>query len=294
VLLSMTGFGDARRSDDQLNVAVEIRTVNNRYLKISTKRPEAYAVLESDIDKVVRGVIARGTVSITIRLDRAGAESQFRLNHDVLGQYWKQLGSLADSIHVAAPNDLSSLLTLPGVVTEEGTQVGDPREDWPLIREVLTEALESLNRFRHTEGQSMAGDLRDQSNVIGAELDKIRIIAPQVVSEYRDRIHERVSELLRQTDVTVDPSNLIREVSIFSDRCDINEEITRLKSHLEQYETFLDDETSQGRKLEFLSQEMFREINTIGSKANNVAIAHAVVEMKSAVEKTREILQNVE
>jgi len=103
VLLSMTGFGDARRSDDQLNVAVEIRTVNNRYLKISTKRPEAYAVLESDIDKVVRGVIARGTVSITIRLDRAGAESQFRLNHDVLGQYWKQLGSLADSIHVAAP-----------------------------------------------------------------------------------------------------------------------------------------------------------------------------------------------
>jgi uncharacterized protein (TIGR00255 family) len=290
----MTGFGDARRSDDQLNVAVEIRTVNNRYLKISTKRPEAYSVLESDIEKVVRKVIARGTVSITLRLDRVGVESGFVLNSDVLSQYWKQLGSLAESIDVAVPHDLSSLLTLPGVVDEKGNQVGDPREDWPLIQETLTEALESLNRFRHTEGQSMAGDLRDQAELIRAELEKIKTIAPQVVSEYRDRIHERVSELLRQTDVTVDASNLIREVSIFSDRCDINEEITRLNSHLEQYETILNDETSQGRKLEFLSQEMFREVNTIGSKANNVAIAHAVVEMKSAVEKTREILQNVE
>lgn len=294
MLLSMTGFGDARRSDDQLNVAVEIRTVNNRYLKISTKRPEAYSVLESDIEKVVRKVIARGTVSITLRLDRVGVESGFALNSDVLSQYWKQLRSLAESIDVAVPSDWSSLLGLPGVVEEKGNQVGDPREDWPLIRETLTEALESLNRFRHTEGQSMAGDLRDQAELISAELEKIKTIAPQVVSEYRDRIHERVSELLRQTDVTVDASNLIREVSIFSDRCDINEEITRLNSHLEQYETFLNDETSQGRKLEFLSQEMFREVNTIGSKANNVAIAHAVVEMKSAVEKTREILQNVE
>jgi uncharacterized protein (TIGR00255 family) len=132
------------------------------------------------------------------------------------------------------------------------------------------------------------------AGIISEQLVQVTEMAPQVVSSFRDRLLERVKELLATSDVTVDSSDVIREVSIYSERCDINEEIMRLRSHLEQFEAFLQGESSQGRKLEFLSQEIFREINTIGAKANNVTIAHAVVEMKSAVEKIREVLQNVE
>ena len=140
----------------------------------------------------------------------------------------------------------------------------------------------------------MLRDLRLNAGIISEQLMQVADLAPQVVASFRDRLLERVKELLATSDVSVDSSDLIREVSIFSERCDINEEITRLRSHLEQFETFLQGDSSQGRKLEFLSQEMFREVNTIGAKANNVAIAHSVVEMKSAVEKIREVLQNVE
>ena len=140
----------------------------------------------------------------------------------------------------------------------------------------------------------MEQNLQTNANLIATQIDQIEERAPQVVRDYRDQIKKRVEELLEGTNAKIEDADLIREVSIFSERCDINEEITRLRSHLEQFDVFLDEKTSQGRKLEFLSQEMFRETNTIGSKANNVEIAHCVVEMKAAIEKMREILQNVE
>ncbi len=140
----------------------------------------------------------------------------------------------------------------------------------------------------------MEQDLRTNEGVIAEQLDRVEERAPQVVRDYRDQIKKRVEKLLDGTEAKIEDADLIREVSIFSERCDINEEITRLRSHLEQFDVFLNEKTSQGRKLEFLSQEMFRETNTIGSKANNVEIAHCVVEMKAAIEKMREILQNVE
>ena len=290
----MTGFGDARDQNERLTVAVEVRSVNNRYLKISTRCPEAYAVLEGDIEKLVRQSISRGTITVTLRVERYGGDPQYLLNREVLQQYWRQLSQAAETLHVPAPTDLAQVLALPGVVLERGDVLGDPRGEWPLIRGVLEQALVRLEEFRAAEGQSMAADLRTNANVIRERLDRVAALAPQVVVAFRDRVLERVRELLQATDVGVSSADLIREVSIFSERCDINEEITRLRSHLEQFETFLREPVSQGRKLEFLSQEMFREINTIGSKANNVDIAHAVVEMKAAVERMREVLQNVE
>lgn len=290
----MTGFGDARSQRDQLSVAVEVRSVNNRYLKISTKLPDSYAPLEHQIEKLLRQSISRGTVSVAVRINRAGTEERYILDRDVLENYWRQLTDSAEAIHLAAPSDLSSLLQLPGVVVEDDLRVSDAAADWPVIREALEEAIGKLREFRASEGRSMEQDLRTNCDLIAGQLSRIAELAPQVVTSYRDRLHERVRELLSELDVGVDSSDLIRDVSIFADRCDINEEITRLRSHLEQFETFLNEETSLGRKLEFLSQEMFREINTIGSKANNVEIAHSVVEMKAAVEKVREVLQNVE
>lgn len=294
VLLSMTGFGDARNQNERLSVGVEVRTVNNRYLKLMIRCPDAYAALEGEIETVVRSAVSRGTLSATIRVERVGAENQYQINREVLQSYWKQLSQAAESMHAAVHPQFDTLLALPGVISEETFSQIDPHDDWPIIQETLEAALAKLTEFRSTEGESMLRDLRLNAAIISEQLVRVAELAPQVVASFRDRLLDRVRELLETTDVGVDSSDLIREVSIFSERCDINEEITRLRSHLEQFEAFLQGESSQGRKLEFLSQEMFREVNTIGAKANNVVIAHCVVEMKSAVEKIREVLQNVE
>ena len=290
----MTGFGDARIQTEQVSVAVEVRSVNNRYFKLSTRIPEAYAALESEIEKLVRRFVARGTVTLTTRVKRLKKGQQYLLDNDVFEEYWRQMSELSETMHLALPSDLSALLQLPGVVTEAERSPSESSGDWPVIRQAVTESLEELCEFRTTEGESMRQDLEKNSKLIAEQLDQITELAPQVVVDFRNRLQERVSELLERADASVDDSHLIREVSIFSERCDINEEITRLRSHLEQFEVFLAQETSQGRKLEFLSQEMFREVNTIGSKANNVSISIAVVEMKAAIEKMREVLQNVE
>lgn len=294
MLLSMTGFGDARQQTDRFTVGVEVRAVNNRYLKIVTKCPDSYATLESEIEKTVREAIARGTVSVSIRIDRVGRESPYSIDRNVLEAYWRQLNELLPTLRGGSTPDVTQLLDLPGVVTERNAGSGGVEEDWPVIRQTLETALKKLQTFRATEGGSMRTELQANARIIAVELEKVATLAPQVVHEYRDKILDRVRELVSGQNGTVGASDLIREVSIFADRCDINEEITRLRSHLEQFDVFLVQTPSAGRKLEFLSQEMFREVNTIGSKANNVTIAHAVVEMKSAVEKMREILQNVE
>jgi uncharacterized protein (TIGR00255 family) len=294
VLLSMTGFGDARAQSERLTIAAEVRSVNNRYLKINTRCPEAYAALEGDIEKLVRRAISRGTISVTLRVERHGGDHQYLLNRDVLQQYWRQLSQVAETMHLPAPSNLSTLLELPGVVIERDDHLANPHEEWPQIRKILEQALARLGEFRAAEGQSLEADLRANAALIREQLDRVAALAPQVVVLFRDRVLERVRELLQATDVSVSPADLIREVSIFSERCDINEEITRLRSHLDQFDAFLREPVSLGRKLEFLSQEMFREVNTIGSKANNVEIAHAVVDMKASIEKMREVLQNVE
>lgn len=290
----MTGFGDARKQNERLSVSVEVRSVNNRYLKISIRSPDMYAPLEGEIEKTVRELVSRGTVSVAVRVDTLAAESRYSISRDVLQSYWRQLTQLAEAIHLATPPNVGALLQLPGVIVEADRQYREPLDDWPLIRECLLDALRKLGDFRVAEGRSMENELRANAAVIAEQLKTVVALAPQVVTEFRDRLLEWVRELLEGTAASIEPADLIREVSIFSERVDINEEITRLRSHLEQFEAFLTEPASTGRKLEFLSQEMFREVNTIGSKANNVPIAHAVVEMKAAVEKMREILQNVE
>jgi uncharacterized protein (TIGR00255 family) len=294
MLLSMTGFGDARLQGENLSAAVEVRTVNNRYLKITTKCAEVYAGLEGEIERIVRESIGRGTVSIAIRVDRLHRAEDFALSQTALQSYWSQLQMAARELKAPPPTDLGQLLDLPGVVADETARSADIQADWDMIKGLLERALKKLHTFRVDEGRSMEKELAANVRTIAKQLDETATLAPQVVSEYRVKMLERVRQSLSDSGVPVAETDLIREVSIFSDRSDINEEITRLRSHLEQFHAFACEPASPGRKLDFLSQEMFREINTIGSKANNVAIARCVVEMKAAVEKMREILQNVE
>jgi uncharacterized protein (TIGR00255 family) len=290
----MTGFGDFRGQDDRLCVAVEVRSVNNRYFKIVIKSPERFQPLEGEIERVVRESITRGTVNVLLRIDGIGGSLAYRLDLAVLKSYWQELNSLSSTLGQVPPKDFAGLLALPGVVVEGDSTRSDPREAWPLIESTLREALKKLREFRAAEGASMAQDLQTNLKVVSTELDAIATRAPEIVREFRDKLYERVRELLAGNEATLAPADLIREVSIFADRCDIGEEILRLRSHIEQFQAFVREPQSQGRKLEFLTQEMVREANTIGSKANNVEVAHAVVEIKAAIERIREVVQNVE
>jgi uncharacterized protein (TIGR00255 family) len=290
----MTGFGDARHQDDRLAAFVEVRAVNNRYLKVTTKCSEAYAALEGDIERIVREAISRGTVNVGIRVDRLSSAEEFALNEVALTSYWSQLQAAAKRLGAAPPAEIGYLLSAPGVVADEARRSVDLQADGEIIRRLLRQALDKLHLFRAEEGRSMERELAENAKTISARLQDVSALAPQVVSEFRAKLLERVRQLLTDSGVGVAEADLIREVSIFSERSDINEEITRLRSHLEQFQAFIREPASTGRKLDFLSQEMNREVNTIGSKANNVPIAHCVVEMKAAIEKMREILQNVE
>ncbi len=290
----MTGFGDFRGQDDRLCVAIEVRSVNNRYFKIVVKSPERFQPLEGELERVVRESITRGTVNVLLRVDGLSPTLGYRLDSTVLKAYWQELSGLSAALGQAPPHDLGALLALPGVVVEGDTTRADPREAWPLIESTLRGALKKLREFRAAEGASMAQDLQTNLKVVRTELDAIAAKAPEIVREFRDKLHDRVRELLSGSESSVQPADLIREVSIFADRCDIGEEILRLRSHIEQFQAFVLEPQSQGRKLEFLTQEMVREANTIGSKANNVQVAHAVVEIKSAIERIREVVQNLE
>lgn len=294
MLLSMTGFGHARHQSGSWDVSVEIRTVNSRFLKIGLKCPEACATIESAIDKLIRDSISRGTVTMTLRAVNVDSAPRFRVNTDVLRQYWTQCLEFAGDVQLPAPADFTKLLELPGAVTEVDSSASDIATQWHEIQNTVKQALVMLRKFRIAEGQSMQTDLRQNCRIVAAEVDRVAGLTGNVVVNYRDRLQQRVNELLTDADVRLDPADLIREVSIFAERVDINEELTRLRAHLEQFDVFLDESESQGRKLEFLCQEMFREVNTIGAKANDVGISHGVVEMKAAIEKMREILQNVE
>ncbi|WP_145440655.1 YicC/YloC family endoribonuclease [Gimesia chilikensis] len=294
MLLGMTGFGSSTAENDRLSVQAEIRTVNNRYLKISTRYPDFYAKLGSQIEKLLRSTITRGTVNLTLRIDHLNRKSVYLLDDQVVQQYWEQLKKLTEECHLPLPDSLDRLLTLPGAVIDNDSRTHTPESDWPLIEEAIKGALIELTEFRQKEGESAQADLQSSNKTIGEQLETVKQKAPQVVTSYRDRLHQRLTDLLKDQEVELDPDSMIREVSLFADRCDINEEISRLTCHLEQFDTILNSETSQGKKLEFLVQEMFREINTIGSKANDVEISHAVIEMKLAVEKIRENVQNVE
>jgi len=294
LLLSMTGFGEAHRKDASLAVAAEVRTINSRYFKLAIRCGDGYNTLEPQIESLVRQHIKRGTVQVSLRTDRARASDDFRFNAAVLSGYRQQLQELYKSWNVKDAVALEPLLTLPGVVNQNIVGPTEVAADWPLISETLQAAMDNMTRMRVEEGRAMAADLAANGTVVAKELDAIEVCAPLVADSYRARLTERLNKTLADYQISLDAGDLIREISIYAERSDISEEIVRLRSHLEQFGTTLELPESSGRKLEFLTQEMARETNTIGSKANDVQISRHVIEIKAAIERIREMIQNVE
>ena len=290
----MTGQGSAHVSEDGVSVAVEVRTVNSRYFKLALRTSDGYGPLEPRIDEVVRRYVRRGTAQLDLRVDREMVADDFQLNEMALASYQKQLTTVAERLKLAADVTLESLLALPGVVDERVSRNVDTDAEWPMVERTLVQALEGLTKMRTDEGAAMASDMSLQCQSISKELECIAERAPLVVEGYQQRLTERMTKLLAEFEVRVEPADVIREVGLFSERSDISEEVVRLRHHLEHFEEIMGLDQSSGRKLEFITQEMFRETNTIGSKANDAAIGRHVIDIKAAIERIREMIQNVE
>ncbi|MEL7497528.1 MAG: YicC/YloC family endoribonuclease [Planctomycetota bacterium] len=284
----MTGHGQATVEREQVRVAVEIRSVNSRYLKTSV-HSELGSTAIAKIESLVKQKIHRGTVSVRVKTVYLDDSKLYRLNESAIRQYWLQLTEIAGSSqHV----NVEAILQLPGVVDE--TNLGDVDQSMlEVINDSVGEALDRLNRMRQVEGDAMKVDMMENIGKIDQALAGIKKLAPRVAIQYSERLTERINRMLAEFDVTVSPSDVVKEVGFFADRCDISEETMRLGSHLEQFSVVVEQPTP-GKKLDFLVQEMLRETNTIGSKANDSDIARHVVEVKTCIERIREMVQNIE
>lgn len=294
MLRSMTGHGDARLERDGVSVSLEVRTINNRYLKISVRSGEGYASLEPRIEAILRKRIRRGTVQVGVSIGRALVADDYRLNSEVLAGYRRQLDEVCDKLHLPDSIHLDTLLALPGVVCEHTVVPDHVEKDWPLVAQALEIALTNLEEMRCQEGAAMGEDLHANCAVVVEELEKIAVRAPLVAESYQTRLTERLNKLLADFGTRIDAGDVVREVGVFAERSDISEEMVRLRSHIDQFRAILELPDASGRKLDFLTQEMFRETNTIGAKANDAEIARNVVEIKASIERIREMVQNIE
>ena len=292
----MTGFGEAHDEHAALGVSAEVRTINSRYFKLSYRSSEGFALLEPQVEAQARQFFKRGNVQIQLRVRQAARADDYLINGEVLDGYRKQLATLlgeeSDAVS-GADVPLATLLALPGVVQESPQSHVDFERDWPMIEATLTRACRAAAEMRQQEGRVLADDLSSNCQQVEDRLKSVEQRAPLVVANYRQRLTERVTAALSELDVKLEAADLIREVSLFAERSDISEEMVRLKSHLTQFQQTIALAESSGRRLEFICQEMGREVNTIGSKANDAHIA-TDVEMKTALERIREQIQNVE
>jgi uncharacterized protein (TIGR00255 family) len=290
----MTGHGDARLEEDGLRVAAEVRTVNNRYLKLTLRGDPLVTSLESKVEAVVRQTIRRGHVHLAVAVQRDSAARAAVIDAEVLAHYVDQTNKLAQRLHVTQPS-LDALLQLPGVICEPSRMRDEIDSEWPNIEQTIRAAMSKLHEMRLQEGAAMLDDLQANCQAITRELAAIEARGPQVIDAYRERLTDKINRWLEKSDFdTIQSSDVIREVGIFSERSDISEETVRMRSHIGQFQQICRAPESSGRKLEFVIQEMFRETNTIGSKANDAEISAHVVEIKTRIERMREMVQNVE
>jgi len=293
VIRSMTGFGAGRAEQGGEAVAVEVRSVNGKFCEVRARLPRELPGLEPAVAKAVKARIARGVVDVTLRREGAGAlgGSVPEINLPLAAAYAKSLREMQSELGLTGELGLAELVDLEGVVglTERAP---DAREAEEAALSALDQAISALEEMRAREGESLARDLRARLEAIETHAGTIRELSPRTVEAYRDRLAARVAELSRGT--PVDPARLAQEVAFFAERVDIAEELTRLQSHLSQIRALLDDGGPVGRKLEFLVQELNREVNTIGSKSQNAAISARVVDLKAELERVREQIANVE
>lgn len=291
---SMTGYGAAEGQHEGVTYAVEIRTVNNRYFKSKIKLPDTVAFLEEDIEKLLRQSLSRGMTSYVLRLKDVSANVLFEIDESALKAYLERLSGIVSSSGVECQIDIGGLLVLPGIVGPVLPGETKAQQIKEKILSISQEAIEQLKQMRAAEGTALAADLDSHCKAISQELENIRTRMANAPEEYQKKLKKRVDDLLAGAGLELDHETLAREVAICAERTDIAEEITRLESHLQQFAKSCKADGQAGRRLDFLSQEMLREANTIGSKASDTEIIHRVVDMKCRIDRIKEQVQNIE
>lgn len=292
MISSMTGYGAGESDLDGVRTVVELRSVNGRFCDIAVRLPRTLGSLEGRVRAYVQEHVTRGNVSVSVRCDEGDAGAQgIRIDAEAGRKYCDALRELRDQLGVAGDVSLEMVASYPGLVTQETEEV-DPAERWTGIEDALAKALAAFNEMKRSEGKALETDLRGRIEAILAILRGIEDRAPDRVSEFRDRLSNRLDGLLE--DRQVDPQRVAMEITLFAERSDVTEECVRLGAHCDAFLEALSADGSPGRRLNFLIQEMNREINTVGSKGNDTEISHSVIEAKEELEKVREQVQNIE
>jgi uncharacterized protein (TIGR00255 family) len=290
----MTGFGRSEYSDGKRNIICEIRSVNHRYSDITVKMPRRYSFAEDRIKQTVKEKLVRGKVDVSINVENVTeSDVVIKLNQLAAKQYYDNLSELKEQFGLTGDIDLSLMAGMPDVL-KAVPDVEDEEEITKAILIPVAEASANLEKMRAVEGQRLADDLISKGETIKGILDKIEVRSPLVVKDYMEKLRARITELLDGA-AEIPEERILTEAAIFADKCAIDEEITRLNSHLVQLKTILTgSESTVGKKLDFLVQEMNREANTIGSKANDLEITNNMLNIKAEIEKIREQVQNIE
>ncbi len=293
MIVSMTGFGDASAERGGTHYVVEIRSLNNRYFKPVIKLPDNVSGLEPELESMLREKLGRGSITYIMKMRVDSADAAYHINVPALNAYLEQL-KLVKGLDGIARIDLASLVQLPGVCQEPRDDSNEIESHGPVIRELTTTAIDKLQQMRQREGAALYTELIKHINIIGGELSEIAKRAPFVVNEYHKRLSNRVNELIGRAELKLNETDLMKEVAVFAERADIAEEIQRLTHHLKSFEQSCKSTEHAGRKLDFITQEMLREANTIASKANDAEIGGRVVDIKGAIDRLKEQVQNVE
>lgn len=294
MMKSMTGFGRGTVAGDDFKVAVEIKTVNNRYLDIHLRLNQELSSLEMSIRKLISSRLSRGRVDLNISFERS-ATTTYEINRPLVAGYINVLREIQQEFNLAGEVDINSLTRLPGALTT--ARGGLDEKGVAGIERAIGEALDDLEKMRESEGAALAEEMRNRVAKIEAEVPVIENAAEGLADAYRQRLQKRIGELINRGGgpaLELDAGRLAQEVAYLADRSDISEELVRLRSHLDQFRAAINSEGEVGKRLDFLLQELNREANTVLSKSTEVSIKDAGLVIKAEVEKLREQVQNVE
>lgn len=289
----MTGFGHGQVSGENFSVAVEIKTVNNRFLDVNLRLSNDLQTLETPLKRIISNRLSRGRIDVFVNVEQTG-DVVYELNRPLISGYLSALREMQNEFSLTGEPDLNMIARLPNVLQPKKDDINEILA--VSVENACVAALDELEQMRQVEGRILQEELETRLTEIENQLPKIEAESEMVAEEYRQRLQKRIENLLKKTDsqIELDQARLAQEVAYLADKSDISEEISRLKSHIEQYRAILKQENETGKKLDFLTQELNREANTIASKTNNMTVKEAALLIKAEIEKIREQIQNAE
>jgi uncharacterized protein (TIGR00255 family) len=289
---SMTGFGSASLRERRMDIDVEVRSVNHRFLTVKLSLPDSLSRHENEIEQTVRGRLGRGSVSVSVSVKSPRDPETSLPDLKTFKAYAKQLRDIQKALGLKGEIRMEDLLAIPSLWSNGAAETDE--DLWPKVKKLLVKALDLLVEAREREGEKIAGAFKSHLENIEGRLGKVQSRVPNVVEAYQKRLDDRIQQLLTQRGLEAAKLDIVKEVAIHADRCDTSEEIQRLRSHIGEFRKIVAQKGQLGRRLDFLTQEMGRETNTIASKANDGEIAASAVEMKAELEKIKEQVENVE